>query len=115
MSRVCNALFAAEPKLRKMFTADPLGSMRGEMFHRVVDSQLDVAGGRPQARGKIPAEGSNHQMDGVSTAQFQRFFDSVAQVFRDPLGSDWTPQVDAAWRHALQRVAEIGAQAAAQP
>jgi hypothetical protein len=34
--RVYEALFAAEPQLREMFVGDPTGSVRGEMFHRVV-------------------------------------------------------------------------------
>jgi hemoglobin-like flavoprotein len=112
--RVYDALFAAEPQLREKFVGDPLGSVRGEMFLRVVDTLLDVASDQPYARGMIAAEWSNHHMNGVSAAQFQRFFDVVVQVFRDALGSDWTPQIDAAWQRTLQRVAEINAQAAAQ-
>mgnify|MGYP001764074103 CR=1 FL=1 len=110
--RVYDALFAAEPPLREMFVGDPLGSVRGEMFHRVVDTLLDVAAHQPYADGMIAAEWSNHHMNGVSTAQFQRFFDIVVQVFREALGVDWTPPIDAAWRRTLQRVADITTQAA---
>ena len=112
--RVYDALFAQEPQLRAMFIGDPLGSVRGEMFHRVIDTLIDVAGERPYAAGMIAAEWSNHQMNGVSTAQFQGFFDAVVQVFRQALGDDWTPQIDAAWRNTLLRVGEITAQAALQ-
>jgi hemoglobin-like flavoprotein len=112
--RVYDALFAAEPQLREMFVGDPLGSVRGEMFHRVVDTLLDVADAQPYASGMIAAEWSNHHMNGVSALQFQRFFDIVVQVFRDALCSDWSPPIDAAWRHTLRRVAEIAEQAAAQ-
>jgi hemoglobin-like flavoprotein len=112
--RVYDALFAQEPQLRAMFIGDPLGSVRGEMFHRVIDILIDVAGERPYAAGMIAAEWSNHQMNGVSAAQFQGFFDAVVQVFRQALGDDWTPQIDAAWRNTLLRVGEITAQAALQ-
>jgi hypothetical protein len=112
--RVYDALFAQEPQLRAMFIGDPLGSVRGEMFHRVIDTLIDVAGERPYAAGMIAAEWSNHQMNGVSAAQFQGFFDAVVQVFRQALGDDWTPQIDAAWRNTLLRVGEITAQAALQ-
>jgi len=112
--RVYDALFAQEPQLRAMFIGDPLGSVRGEMFHRVIDTLIDVAGERPYAAGMIAAEWSNHQMNGVSAAQFQGFFDAVVQVFRQALADDWTPQIDAAWRNTLLRVGEITAQAALQ-
>jgi len=111
--RVYEALFAAEPQLREMFVGDPTGSVRGEMLHRVVDTLCDVAANQPYAGGMIAAEWGNHHMNGVSTAQFQRFFDIVVRVFREALDADWTPQIDAAWRRTLQRAAAITAQAAA--
>jgi hypothetical protein len=97
-----------------MFIGDPLGSVRGEMFHRALETLIDVAGERPYAAGMIAAEWANHQMNGVSAAQFLGFFDAVVQVFRQALGDEWTPQIDAAWRNTLQRVAAIAAQAALQ-
>jgi hemoglobin-like flavoprotein len=112
--RVYEALFAQEPQLRAMFIGDALGSVRGEMFHRVIDTLIDVAGERPYAGGMIAAEWTNHQMTGVSAAQFQAFFDTVVQVFRQALGDDWSPQIDAAWQSTLQRVGQITAQAALQ-
>ena len=45
--RVYEALFAQEPGLRAMFIGDAQGSVRGEMFHRVIDTLIDVAGERP--------------------------------------------------------------------
>ena len=113
--RVYEALFAQEPGLRAMFIGDPLGSVRGEMFHRVIDTLIDVAGERPYAAGMIAAEWSNHRMNGVSAAQFQAFFDTVVQVLRQALGEEWTTQIDAAWQATLQRVAQITAAAAPQP
>jgi hemoglobin-like flavoprotein len=113
--RVYEALFAQEPGLRAMFIGDPLGSVRGEMFHRVIDTLIDVAGVRPYAAGMIAAEWSNHRMNGVSAAQFQAFFDIVVQVLRQALGEQWTPQIDAAWQATLQRVARVTGAAAPQP
>jgi hemoglobin-like flavoprotein len=113
--RVYEALFAQEPGLRAMFIGDPLGSVRGEMFHRVIDTLIDVAGERPYAAGMIAAEWSNHRMNGVSSAQFQAFFDLVVQVLRQALGDEWTAQIDAAWQATLQRVARITGAASPQP
>ena len=113
--RVYDALFAQDPQLRAMFIGDPLGSVRGEMFHRVIDTLIDVAGGRPYAAGMIAAEWSNHRMNGVSAAQFQAFFDIVVQVLRQALGQEWTAQIDAAWLATLQQVAQITGAVAPQP
>lgn len=110
--RVYAALFEREPGLSEMFTGDPLGSVRGEMFLRVIDTLVDVAAEQPYAAGMIAAEWSNHRMNGVGAAQFLVFFDVVAQVFRQALGEEWTPAIDAAWQRTLRRVAEITEQAA---
>jgi hypothetical protein len=54
--QVYEQLFAQSPELRSMFVGDPLGSVRGEMFHRVIDTLIDVAAERPYASGMIAAE-----------------------------------------------------------
>lgn len=112
--QVYDRLFAQSPELRAMFIGDPLGSVRGEMFHRVIETLIDVAADRPYANGMIAAEWSNHQMNGVTPRQFDHFFESVVQVMRQALGSDWTVEIDAAWRHTLARVRDITARCAAE-
>jgi hemoglobin-like flavoprotein len=107
-------LFAQSPELRAMFVGDPLGSVRAEMFHRVIETLIDVAADRPYASGMIAAEWSNHHMNGVTTRQFDNFFESVVQVLRQALGSKWTADIDAAWRHTLARVQGITAHCAAE-
>jgi hemoglobin-like flavoprotein len=112
--QVYEQLFAQSPELRAMFVGDPLGSVRGEMFHRVIDTLIDVAAERPYAGGMIAAEWSNHRMNGVSARQFDSFFESVVQVLRQALGKGWTAEIDAAWRHTLARVQGITARCAAE-
>jgi hemoglobin-like flavoprotein len=110
--QVYERVFVQSPELRAMFVGDPLGSVRGEMFHRVVETLIDVAGERPYAAGMIAAEWSNHRMNGVTARQFDSFFESVVQVLRQTLGSDWTADIDAAWHHTLARVQDITARCA---
>jgi hemoglobin-like flavoprotein len=105
-------LFDSAPELRAMFVNDPSGSVRGEMFHRVVEALLDVAGDRPYAGSMIAAEWFNHRGIGVPPQQFEAFFGTVVQVFRQALGPDWTDDVDAAWHDTLRRVADITARCA---
>ncbi len=59
-----------------MFVLDTQGAARGEMFHRAIETLLDLAGEQAYARTMIEAEWSNHRMNGVSKAQFDAFFES---------------------------------------
>lgn len=112
--RVYQQLFEASPELRALFVNDPSGSVRGEMFHRVVEALLDVAANRPYAGGMIAAEWVNHRGIGVLPQQFDSFFVAVFEVCRQALGPDWTAGVDAAWRTTLDRVSAITSARAAQ-
>lgn len=112
--RVYERLFAQSPDLRAMFVGDALGSVRGEMFHRVIDTLIDVAAEQPYASGMIAAEWANHRMNGVTTRQFDDFFESVVHVLRQALAIDWTAEIDAAWRHTLARAQDITARCAAE-
>ena len=99
-------LFAEAPDLQALFCNDASGAVRAEMFLRTLECLQDAAGARQFSAGLVAAEHQTHQGYGVSTAQFQRFFDLVVAVFRDTLGADWTAEIDAAWARALRRLAQ---------
>lgn len=107
--QVYERVFGAAPELRALFVRDERGSVRGEMFHRVIETLLDVASQRPCAEGMIVAERINHGGIGVTPQQFDSFFDAVSQVCRQALGADWTAEIDAAWRGTLARVNALSA------
>jgi hemoglobin-like flavoprotein len=111
--RVYEQLFDRAPELRALFVNDESCSVRGEMFHRVVEALVDVAGDRPYAGTMISAEWVNHGGIGVTPAQFDSFFDAVVTVFRQALGDEWSDDIDQAWRLTLARVAAITAGCAA--
>lgn len=104
--RVFARLFAEAPDLQALFCNDASGAVRAEMFLRAVECLQDAAGARQFSAGLVAAEHLTHQGYGVTTAQFQRFFHLVVEVFRDVLGADWSAEIDAAWARALQRVAQ---------
>ena len=106
---VFDRLFAEAPDLQALFCNDASGAVRAEMFLRAVECLQDTAGARQFSAGLVAAEHQTHQGYGVSTAQFQRFFALVVEVFRGVLGADWTAETDAAWSRALLR---LGAAAA---
>ena len=105
--QVFERLFAESPELAGLFGNDPAGSVRGEMFHRALECLLDAAGPAQFVTGLVASEQVTHQGYGVSTAQFEAFFDTLVAVFRDALGDDWTPAIDAAWADAVARVQRI--------
>jgi hypothetical protein len=110
--RVYERLFAQEPALREMFVLDTHGAARGEMFHRAVETLLDLAQGKAYGRAMVEAEWSNHRMNGVSKAQFAAFFELMGQVFREALGADWSTELECIWRDSVARVALITGAAA---
>jgi len=100
-------LFTEEPQLEALFVLDRNGQIRGNMLANVVEALLDMSGERRHGLNLIRAERVNHEgLLGVSPAMFGRFFEIVMETTRDLLGSEWTPEVEAAWRAA---VAEINA------
>ena len=105
--QVFERLFAESPELQGLFGNDPAGSVRGEMFHRALECLLDAAGPAQFVTGLVGSEHLTHQGYGVSTAQFEAFFDTLVAVFRQALGADWSPAIDAAWVGAVGRVQRI--------
>ncbi|MBL8353001.1 MAG: globin [Burkholderiaceae bacterium] len=101
--RVYARLFERWPDLPALFVGDPRGSVRGEMFQRVVESLLDLAQGRDWAGALIATERVNHAGLGVSAQQFEDFFEVMAEVCREALGPGWTGEIDGAWRRVVGR------------
>ncbi len=101
---VFQRLFAEAPELQALFCNDASGAVRAEMFLRALECLQDAAGARLYGSALVAAEHTTHQAYGVPTAMFQRFFVILVEVFRDTLGSDWSPEIDQAWAQALQAV-----------
>ncbi len=68
---------------------------------------LDAAGPAQFVTGLVASEHVTHQGYGVSTAQFEAFFATLIEVFRQALGDDWSPAIGAAWADAVARVQRI--------
>ena len=94
-------LFAREPEMEALFVRDTDASVRGQMLYQVIETMLDYVGNRYFAIGMIRAEVVNHENLGVPPQVFASFFATVAETFREILGPDWTPAIDAAWAELL--------------
>lgn len=111
--QVFERLFARWPELQGQFCNDPAGSVRGEMFLRALECLLDAAALSRFAAGFVSAQQLGHLDYGVSSAQFMQFFDTMVEVFKDALGDEWTPQIDAAWDRAVNRMYHLAGPTAA--
>lgn len=98
---VYQRLFAREPEMEALFVRDTDASVRGQMLYQVIETMLDYVGSRHFAIGMIRAEVVNHENLGVPPKVFASFFATVMETFRDILGPDWTPAMDAAWAELL--------------
>jgi hemoglobin-like flavoprotein len=93
-------LFAAHPQMERLFWRDTSGAIKGEMLAKVFEAILDFTGERQYAARLIQCEVVTHEGYDVPREVFGTFFATVAQTLKDVLGTDWTPDIDAAW-HAL--------------
>ena len=99
-------LFAAHPEMEALFFRDKNGSIRGNMLTEAITALLDFAGPDGYGGNLFRAEIVNHDHLGVPPANFVAFFEVMRATFAEILGSDWTPDIDCAWRELLSRVAD---------
>ena len=106
---VFSRLFQEMPETEALFVRDPDGLVRGQMFQVTMESLLDFLGDQSYGGMLIEIERVNHQGLGVETAIFDRFYFTVMATFREILGADWTPEMDAAWTRVLTALTSRGA------
>jgi hemoglobin-like flavoprotein len=94
-------LFADHPDMRALFVRDTDGSVRGEMLARVIEAILDFVDQRAYAAHLIQCEVITHEGYGTPPEVFRLFFTYVAEAVASLIGTDWTPEIDAAWRVVL--------------
>jgi hemoglobin-like flavoprotein len=94
-------MFRDMPETEALFVRDAGGLVRGQMFQVTMESLLDFLGDQAYGATLIQIERVNHQGLGVETEMFDRFYWTVKAAFRDILGPDWTPPMEAAWTRVL--------------
>ncbi|HEX5379112.1 MAG TPA: globin [Phenylobacterium sp.] len=97
-------LFAENPEMEALFVRDTDGSVRGQMLYQVIESILDFAGPRAFGPNLMKTEIVNHENLGVPREVFATFFGTVRSTFREILGADWTPDMDAGWNELLREI-----------
>ena len=101
---VFQRLFADSPEIEDLFIRDPSGLVRGQMFQVTIESLLDYLGDRSYGANLIQIERVNHQGLGVEPHVFDRFYVTVMATFKDILGVDWTPEMEAVWSRTVSEL-----------
>jgi globin len=94
-----------------MFRRESGDLVKGSMLAFAIDAILDFAGDRSGNFRIIECEVQSHDAYGTPRKLFGEFFGVIAGTLREILGSDWSPQIDQAWRNLLGEVGRLISQA----
>ena len=93
-----------------MFRSEGSGPVKGSMLALTIDAILDFAGPRIGHYRMIECEISSHDAYGTPRELFVAFFGVIARALRELLDTDWSPEIDRAWRKLLDEIEGVIAQ-----
>ncbi len=83
------------------------------MLALTIDAILDFAGERSGSFRMIGCEVPSRDAYGTPRELLGEFFGVIADTLREILGSDWSPEIEEAWRKLLGEIGRIVTQGAA--
>ena len=95
------------PETNAMFRSQGSDLVKGSMLVFAIEAILDFAGERCGKFRMIECEVSSHDAYGTSRELFFAFFGIIADTLRDVLGSDWSEEIEGAWRAMLDEIEGI--------
>jgi hemoglobin-like flavoprotein len=98
---VYRRLFALHPEAEAMFRRDDGDLVKGSMLAFAIDAMLDFAGERSGHFRMIECEVLSHDAYGTPRELFNAFFGVIAATLSELLASDWSAEMDEAWRELL--------------
>jgi len=101
---VYRRLFREHPEAESMFRSQGAELVKGSMLALTIEAMLDFAGDRRGHFRMIECEVSSHDAYGTPRELFGKFFGVIAATMHDLLGTDWSPEVDEAWRKLLGEI-----------
>jgi hemoglobin-like flavoprotein len=101
---VYRRLFREHPEAEAMFRSEASDLVRGSMLALTIDAILDFAGDRKGSFRMIECEVSSHGAYGTPRKLFGEFFGVIAVTLHEILGSEWSPEIDKAWRKLLDEI-----------
>jgi hemoglobin-like flavoprotein len=110
---VYRRLFREHPEAEAMFRREGSDPVKGSMLALTIDAILDFSGDRTGHFRMIDCELSSHDAYGTPRDLFGEFFGVIADTMREILGTEWSPEIDEAWRKLLGEIDSVVAQSEA--
>ena len=112
MPPVYRRLHERHPETLTMFRSEGAEFVKGSMLAMTIEAILDLAGERRGKFRMIECEVASHDAYGTPRELFVSFFGVIGETLRELLGSDWTAEMDDAWRRLLKEIEGLVAQEA---
>ena len=100
-------LHREHPETKSMFRTEGSELVKGSMLALTIESILDFAGPRTGHFRMIECEISSHDAYGTPRDLFIAFFGVIAGTIREILDTEWSPEIDAAWRQLLDEIEQL--------
>jgi hemoglobin-like flavoprotein len=107
---VYRRLFREHPEAEAMFRTEGSALVKGSMLALTIDAILDFAGDRTGHFRMIECEVSSHDAYGTPRKLFVAFFGVIAETLRELLDTDWSLDIEMAWRNLLDEIESVVAQ-----
>jgi hemoglobin-like flavoprotein len=104
---VYRRLFRQHPEAEPMFRTEGSEPVKGSMLQLTIEAILDFAGARTGHFRLIECEVSSHDAYGTPRQLFVAFFAMIAATLQEILGTEWTAEIDAAWRKLLDEIEHV--------
>src|SRR5882757_683826 len=107
---VYRRLHSEYPETLTMFRTEGSEPVKGSMLALTIDAILDFAGPRTGHFRLIECEVSSHDAYGTPRELFIAFFGVIAGTLRELLGTEWSLEIEEAWRMLLAEISCVVSQ-----
>ena len=107
---VYRRLFREHPEAEAMFRHEGGDLVKGSMLALAIDAIMDFAGDRAGHFRMIECEVQSHDAYGTPRKLFGEFFGVIADTLREILGTEWSQEIEDAWRSLLAELDQVIAQ-----
>lgn len=107
---VYRRLHAERPETQALFRTEGSELVKGSMLAMAIEAILDFAGPRNGKFRMIECEVTSHDSYGTPRELFVAFFGVILRTLQDVIGSEWTAEMDQAWRDLLREIDMIVAE-----
>jgi hemoglobin-like flavoprotein len=112
---VYRRLYREHSETEAMFRSEGGDLVRGSMLALTIDAIMDFAGPRTGHFRMIECEVSSHDAYGTPRELFVAFFGVITATLRELLGSDWSAEMEDAWRKLIDEIRDVVATGSAAP